>query len=94
LVHRAGQTTIRNQPHIPLPPLRDLIDTLERMAAMARPAGAEPARVRAIALNTGHLEGPAAAAALAAVAAETGLPCFDPVREGGEPLLAALRANS
>ena len=44
LVHRAGQTTIRNQPHIPLPPLRDLIDTLERMANLARPAGGAPAR--------------------------------------------------
>jgi uncharacterized NAD-dependent epimerase/dehydratase family protein len=93
LVHRAGQSTIRSQPHIPLPPLRDLIDTLERMATLARPGGSAPARVRAVALNTGHLDGPAAAEALAAVAAETGLPCFDPVREGGEPLLAVLRGT-
>jgi uncharacterized NAD-dependent epimerase/dehydratase family protein len=94
LVHRAGQTTIRNQPQIPLPPLGELIVTVERMAALARPAGAAPARVRAIALNTGHLDGPAAAAALEASASETGLPCSDPVREGGEKLLAALlRSN-
>ena len=55
LVHRAGQTTIRNQPQIPLPPIPQLIAALEAMATL------------------------------------TGLPCRDPVREGGELLLADLR---
>jgi uncharacterized NAD-dependent epimerase/dehydratase family protein len=93
LVHRAGQTTIRNQAHIPLPPLPQLIATLEAMAALARPgdAPAPPARVVAIALNTGHLADDEAAAALEAMAALTGLPCHDPVREGGAALLADLR---
>jgi uncharacterized NAD-dependent epimerase/dehydratase family protein len=92
LVHRAGQRSIRNQPHIPLPPLPQLIATLEAMAVLARPAAAgQPApRVAAIALNTGHLDAVAAAAALADTAALTGLPCHDPVRQGGEALLACL----
>ncbi len=93
LVHRAGQTTIRNQPQIPLPPIDRLIAALEAMAALARPGegAAPPARVVAIALNTGHLAADQAAAALEAMAALTGLPCHDPVRAGGESLLADLR---
>ncbi len=92
LVHRAGQTAIRNQSAIPLPPLPELIVTLEGVAALGRPAGMAPPRLRAIALNTGHLEASAAAAALDAVAAATGLACFDPVRQGGDGLLAHLQA--
>ena len=91
LVHRAGQDSIRSLPRIPLPPLSELVITLERMAALARPAEGEPARVAAIALNTGHLDEAAAAAALTAVEAETGLPCADPVREGGKRLLEVLQ---
>ena len=93
LVHRAGQSAIRKLPHIPLPPLPELIATLEAMARLARPAAplSPPARVAAIALNTGHLEPEAAAAALAATAAATGLPCHDPVRDGGQGLLEALQ---
>jgi len=93
LVHRAGQTTIRNLPQIPLPPIDRLIAALEAMAALARPGevAAPPARVVAIALNTGHLAADQAAAALEAMAALTGLPCHDPVRGGGESLLADLR---
>jgi uncharacterized NAD-dependent epimerase/dehydratase family protein len=90
LVHRAGQTTIRNQPHIPLPPLMELIGAIEQMAALGRPAGGEPARVRAVALNTGHLDATAAATEIAATAARTGLACFDPVRDGADRLLEHL----
>lgn len=92
LVHRAGQRAIRNLPQIPLPPLPQLIAVLEAMAALARPADAPmpPAKVVAIALNTAHLDPAAAAAALAETAAATGLPCHDPVRQGGEGLLGAL----
>jgi uncharacterized NAD-dependent epimerase/dehydratase family protein len=60
------------------------------MAALARPVGAAAARVRAIGLNTGHLDAGEAAAAVADTAALTGLPCFDPVREGADALLEAL----
>jgi uncharacterized NAD-dependent epimerase/dehydratase family protein len=91
LVHRAGQRSIRTLPHIPLPALSELVAVLERMAALARPNQGPPVRVEAIALNTGHLDDAAAAAALSCARAETGLPCADPVREGGERLLALLR---
>jgi len=93
LVHRAGQTTIRNQPHIPLPSIPQLIAALEAMAALARPDidALPPVGVVAIALNTGHLPADQAVAALEAMAALTGLPCHDPVRDGGEALLADLR---
>ena len=59
-----------NQPHIPLPPIDRLIAALEAMAALARPGegAAPPARVVAIALNTGHLAADQAAAALEAMA--------------------------
>ena len=93
LVHRAGQTVIRNQPHIPLPPLPQLIGAIEAVAALGRPLGAPAARVRAIALNTGHLEAGPAMAAVAQTATETGLPCFDPVRQGGDSLWETLLAR-
>jgi uncharacterized NAD-dependent epimerase/dehydratase family protein len=95
LVHRAGQTSIRNHAEVAMPPLHEVIDAVERLAALGRPAGAASAptpapRVRAIALNTSHLDEPAARQALAATAASTGLPCSDPVRQGGEGLWQVL----
>ena len=96
LVHRAGQAAIRNLPAIPIPPLPQLIAVVEAMAALARPIDSSqpPARVRAIALNTAQLDPAAAASALAQTAEATGLPCHDPVRGGGEALLAALTAGA
>jgi uncharacterized NAD-dependent epimerase/dehydratase family protein len=91
LVHRAGQHTIQRLADFPLPPLPQVIAAVETLAALGRPAGSAPSpRVAAIALNTAHLDGPSAAAALAATARETGLPCLDPVRQGGEALLELL----
>ena len=89
LVHRAGQRHIKGLPELPVPPLPQLIATVEALAGLGRPDGLRP-RIRAIALNTGQLEPPQAAAALAAAQSETGLPCCDPVRLGAEPLLKAL----
>ena len=91
LVHRAGQTSIRNHAEVAMPPLHEVIDAVERLAALGRPAGASPPpRVRAIALNTANLDEEAARQALAATAASTGLPCSDPVRQGGEGLWEVL----
>jgi uncharacterized NAD-dependent epimerase/dehydratase family protein len=95
LVHRAGQTSIRNHAEVAMPPLHEVIDAVERLAALGRPAGAASAptpapRVRAIALNTANLDGESARLALAATAASTGLPCSDPVRQGGEGLWQVL----
>jgi len=91
LVHRAGQSSIRNHAEVAIPPLNEVIDVVERLAALGRPAGAAPApRVRAISLNTAHLDEPAAQRVLADTAASAGLPCVDPVRQGGEGLWQVL----
>ncbi len=91
LVHRAGQTHIRNHPHVPIPPLPEVIKLYE---AVAGAAGAfAPARVVAIALNTAHLDTSAAQLAIEQTQAETGLPCNDPVRFDAEVLLNAVIEN-
>jgi uncharacterized NAD-dependent epimerase/dehydratase family protein len=95
LVHRAGQISIRNHAEVAIPPLHEVIDVVEGLAALGRPAAAASAptpapRVRAIALNTAHLDEESARQALAATAASTGLPCSDPVRQGGEGLWQVL----
>ncbi len=90
LVHRAGQTHIRNHPHVPIPPLSEVIRLYE---AVASAAGAfAPVHVVAIALNTAHLDTSAAQQAIKQTKAETGLPCTDPVRFGAETLLDAVMA--
>jgi uncharacterized NAD-dependent epimerase/dehydratase family protein len=98
LVHRAGQTSIRNHVEVAIPPLHEVIDAVERLAALGRPAVAASAptpapRVRAIALNTAHLDEESARQALADTAASTGLPCSDPVRQGGEGLWQVLQGE-
>ncbi|MFM7311982.1 MAG: DUF1611 domain-containing protein [Cyanobium sp.] len=92
LVHRAGQSHVRTRPGavaVAIPPLPEVIRTVEAVAAQGRPDGHRP-RVRAISLNTGLLEAQEAALAVATTGAETGLPCVDPVRTGGAALLEAL----
>ncbi len=91
LVHRAGQRHIKGLPELPLPPLPELIAAVEAVAALGRPDGQRP-RVQAVALNTGHLEDEAAAEAIRAVSAHTGLPCADAVRGGAAKLLHDLLA--
>lgn len=91
LVHRAGQTHIRNHPHVPIPPLVEVIRLYEMVAAAAGAFG--PVRVVAIALNTGHLDNAAALQAIAQTTKETGLPCTDPVRYSADVLLDAVLEN-
>jgi len=94
LVHRAGQTHVRTRPGaepVAIPPLPELIAACEALAALGRPDGLRP-RVRAIALNTALLEGSAAATEAERLAAATGLPVLDPVRQGADQLLAAVLA--
>jgi uncharacterized NAD-dependent epimerase/dehydratase family protein len=88
LVHRAGQNSIRNFPDVPIPPLPEVIKVCESLAH----AGGSfmPAKVVGIALNTGHLDPAAAAAAIDGVRSQTHLPCTDVVRYGGTDLMAAL----
>jgi D-glutamate N-acetyltransferase len=85
LCHKAGAEEIEGYPGHPLPGLQELIELHERIALPLRPA-----RVACLALNTAHLEEEEARAAIAAAAAETGLPADDPVRFGAGSLLDAI----
>jgi uncharacterized NAD-dependent epimerase/dehydratase family protein len=92
LVHRAGQSHVRTRPGaaaVAIPPLPEVIATVEGLAAQGRPDGHRP-RVKAVALNTGQLSGDEASAAIDQTIQLTGLPCADPVRQGGDALLASL----
>jgi uncharacterized NAD-dependent epimerase/dehydratase family protein len=90
LVHRAGQTHIRRHSHIVIPPLPDVIQLYELVAAAA--GAMMPAKVAAVALNTHHLAEPAAREAIAQTQEQAGLPCTDPVRFGADLLLDAILA--
>jgi uncharacterized NAD-dependent epimerase/dehydratase family protein len=72
----------------PIKPLPDFIRLHEDVAAMVAPS-----KVVAVALNTSLLGEDEARRAIAATAAETGLPCGDPVRFGADRLWAAIRAG-
>ncbi len=85
LCHLAGSTEHEGFPGHPLTSLPELVDLHERISLRARPA-----KVAAIALNTRRLDEGAARAAVAAAAAETGLPADDPVRFGPGRLLDAV----
>ena len=88
LCHEAGRTEIEGVAgRHPIPPLRELVALHEEVSLPARPA-----RVAAIALNTHRLDDDGAREAIAAAAAETGLPAADPVRFGAGPLLDAVLA--
>jgi uncharacterized NAD-dependent epimerase/dehydratase family protein len=88
LSHLAGEREIEGYPGHPLPSLPELVELHERVSLPARRA-----RVAAIALNTRLLEEDEAREAVAATAAETGLPTDDPVRFGPERLLDAVLAS-
>ena len=87
LVHRAGDTELEGVPGHPIVPLPELIQLYESLALPVRPA-----RVAAVALNTGRYDEDGARTAVAAVEAETGLPADDPVRFGPDRLLDAVLA--
>ncbi|BAT55228.1 hypothetical protein NOS3756_42070 [Nostoc sp. NIES-3756] len=91
LVHRAGQTHNTNNPHIPIPPLTEVIRLYETVASAGGAFGNVP--VVGIALNTAHLDEDAAKEAIAQTVAQTGLPCTDVVRFGADVLLDAVMQN-
>ena len=94
LVHRAGQTTIDRLPQVPLPPLSELVQLCEALAAVGRPADAGPCpRVEGVALNTARLSAEEARQAIHATEDELNLPCADPIRDGAETLLNSLRSK-
>jgi uncharacterized NAD-dependent epimerase/dehydratase family protein len=88
LCHRAGATEVDGHPGHPLPSLTELVELHERIALPARKAV-----VTCVALNTSGQDEETARLAIAAVAAETGLPADDPVRYGAGRLLDAVLAG-
>jgi uncharacterized NAD-dependent epimerase/dehydratase family protein len=88
LVHRAGQTHITHFPEFEIPPLTRAIQVYETVASAGGTFA--PAKVVAIALNTFHLPEDEAQRAIEQIQLETGLPCTDAIRFGGEPLLDAI----
>jgi uncharacterized NAD-dependent epimerase/dehydratase family protein len=92
LVHRAGQTHIRRFPDIPIPPLKQVVQVYETVAAAGGSFG--EAKVAAIALNTAHLDSYQAQQAIEKAEIETGLPCTDPVRHGADRLLDGILRQS
>ena len=94
LVHRAGQTTINRLPTVPLPPLIDLVQLCEDLAAIGRPSDAGPRpRVEVVAVNTAQMSADEAVRVLQATEDELNLPCCDPIRDGAEKLLKRLRST-
>jgi uncharacterized NAD-dependent epimerase/dehydratase family protein len=86
LAHLAGATHIWEWEDVVFPPLDQICELYERVAAPLRPA-----RVAAVALNTQRIaDDDEARAAIAAAERESGRPCDDPVRFGPERLWAAL----
>jgi len=88
LVHRAGQTTVKDIPRVLIPPLTEVINLYETVAAVGN-TGCKP-KVKAIALNTQGLTETEATKAIATVTSETNLPCSDVVRFGVDFLLTFL----
>jgi len=88
LVHQAGQTHNRSYPHVPIPPLPEVIKLYE---SIAHAGGAfSPAPVVGVALNTRYLSETEARSAIAQTQSQTNLPCSDPVRFGAGELLDAI----
>lgn len=88
LVHRAGQRVLDELPGVAIPPLPEVIESYERVAAAS--PGFPPARVAAVSLNCAGLDDDAAAAACAEVGGLTGLPCVDVVRNDPSPIVDAI----
>lgn len=81
MCHQAGRDAIEEPPYTRLPPLPELIETYEAMAAINRPA-----RVACVVLNCHGLSRDDARAAIEEVERDTGLPTGD-VLAGDAPRL-------
>jgi len=89
LVHRLGQNEVVE--HVKIPPLTEVIKLYEIVASGAGAFAAVP--VVGIALNTSNFDQATAKTAIAQVETETGLPCTDVIRFGGDKLLDAVIKN-
>lgn len=88
LCHDIDRRTMKGYENgLPLRSLRELVRIYEDAAAWRRPPGYPPARVAAVALNTGggstfYSDPESPLASIRSAAAETKLPAADPIREG------------
>lgn len=87
LVHRPGQKHINNLPDVLIPPLSEVVHLYETVASAGGTFG--KVAVKAIALNTFHLDEAAAKKAIEETQQITGLPCTDAVRFNADYLLDA-----
>lgn len=85
LCHEAGLDHHKDWPQIPLRPLSELISLYEQLGSHMRPA-----RVIGISVNCADLDEASAAAEVARIEAETGLPTTDVIRFGAEKLADAV----
>jgi len=88
LVHKAGLTNIQHFPDFHLPPLTEVIQLYESVAAAGGTFTA--AKVAGIALNTFGLSEEDAKDSIARTADVTGLPCDDVVLFNGEDVLSQI----
>jgi uncharacterized NAD-dependent epimerase/dehydratase family protein len=87
MCHQPSRRTFRHNDWLPIPPLRDVIQLHESIAAPLRPA-----KTIGVSLNTADLSDIDARAAIARVEKETGLPTTDPVRYDTSALVDAVLA--
>ncbi len=85
LVYEAGRTHYSGMPHMPLPPLKRVIQAYEDLALFG-----QPAKVIAVAINSRRLNEAEADAERNRVRDELGLPAADPIRHGSDELVAAI----
>lgn len=87
---KAGQSHLRNNPHIRIPPMGDFIRLYESLASAC---GTYPTpKTVGIAINTIGLSDDEAQIMSAQIESEIGLPVTDPVRNGPSRLLDAVMA--
>lgn len=86
LCHDLARTAIEEIEGYPIPPLKLCIERYVEAARLTNPR----AHCVGIAVNSSHLSEADKARACAAIEAETGLPCVDPIRDGVGKLVAAL----
>ncbi|AFY53983.1 hypothetical protein Riv7116_1420 [Rivularia sp. PCC 7116] len=86
LAHRLGQNQVVEG--VPIPPLAEVIKLYEMVASAA--GAFAPVPVVGIALNTRNFDDDRAKKAISLIESETGLPCTDAIRFGGDKLLDAV----
>lgn len=86
LCYEVGRTHYSGMPHMPLPPLRRVVEAYEQLAEFGQPGG----RVIGVALNSRRVSDSEAESERRRVSDELGLPAADPIRHGSDVLLDAI----